>query len=151
MNARTADALGERPRTRWHLSLVGKVRLAAEIVIAYARVRYLLRRHAEFPTALAAVRRRSAAPRPHEGRTELEAGVGLGNAVVRTLGLLPTDSRCLMRSLVLTAVLERRGIASRFVIGVRGAGDDFLAHAWVEYDGLPLLPAGDDFERLTEL
>ena len=56
-----------------------------------------------------------------------------------------------MRSLVLTAVLERRGIASRFVIGVRGAGDDFLAHAWVEYDGLPLLPAGDDFERLTEL
>ena len=71
--------------------------------------------------------------------------------MVRTLTLLPTDSRCLMRSLVLTQLLARRGIESRFVLGVR-SGAEFKAHAWVERNDVPLLPPGDaGFERLLEI
>jgi len=138
-------------RRRWELSPLGKLRLAGEILVAYARVRYLLARHSELPEALEKLRRLPRRTRPHEGRSELEAGVGLANAVSRTLAVLPTDSRCLMRSLVLTSVLSRRGIDCRLVIGVRGAGDEFAAHAWVEFTGLALLPPGDDFARLAEL
>jgi hypothetical protein len=37
------------------------------------------------------------------------------------------------------------------VIGARG-GPDFLAHAWVEHGGDPVLDPGDDsFGRLVEL
>jgi hypothetical protein len=59
-----------------------------------------------------------------------------------------------MRSLVLTALLSRRGIASTLVIGVRPGGE-FGAHAWVEHEGAPLLPSGatgsaeTPFERLV--
>jgi hypothetical protein len=133
------------------LSPVGRLLLAGEIIRTYGRVRYLVWRYDEFPDAVAELRMAPRRLKPHEGRSELEAGVRLGNAVVKTLRVLPTDSRCLMRSLVLTAVLVRRGIESQLVIGVRTAADEFAAHAWVEYDGKPLLPPGEDFARLTEL
>jgi hypothetical protein len=73
----------------------------------------------------------------------------LGRAVQRTLRLLPTDSRCLIRSLVLTRLLARRSIPNTLVIGVRKTSE-FEAHAWIEHDGQPILPAGD-YTRLTEL
>jgi hypothetical protein len=64
---------------------------------------------------------------------------------------LPGDTRCLARSLVLTQLLARRGIPSRLVIGARPA-PRFLAHAWVEHAGQPVLPIGDgSFGRLVEL
>jgi hypothetical protein len=75
----------------------------------------------------------------------------LGRAVVRTLAVLPADSRCLMRSLVLTGMLARRGSPGALVIGVK-PGEVFGAHAWVELDGRPLLSAGNgEFARLVEL
>jgi hypothetical protein len=75
----------------------------------------------------------------------------LGRAVTRVLGLLPGDTRCLVRSLVLTRLLARRGAQSKLVIGTR-TGPDFLAHAWVECGGVPVLSAGDgSFARLAEL
>ncbi|MDQ3569707.1 MAG: lasso peptide biosynthesis B2 protein [Actinomycetota bacterium] len=79
------------------------------------------------------------------------SGLRLGRAVSRTLRLLPTDSRCLVRSLVLTALLARRGLSSLLVIGVR-SDPEFAAHAWVEHAGRPLLPPGEEtFQRLLEL
>ena len=61
------------------------------------------------------------------------------------------DSRCLMQSVVLVAMLARRGAEASLVIGVR-PGVDFGAHAWVELAGRALLPTfGDDFARLVEL
>jgi hypothetical protein len=78
------------------------------------------------------------------------AGLRLGHAVIRTLTPLPADSRCLFRSLVLTKLLARRGIGGTVVLAVRP--DPFAAHAWVELDGNPLLPPGEEgFERLAEL
>lgn len=82
---------------------------------------------------------------------ELAEAQRLGSAVGRTLRLLPGDTRCLARSLVLTRLLARRGIPGKLVIGAR-TDPQFLAHAWVECRGLPVLPPGDDsFGRLVEL
>jgi hypothetical protein len=66
----------------------------------------------------------------------------LAGAVMGLLAVLPTDSRCLVRSLVYLSLLRRRGIAGALVIGVR-TEPEFAAHAWVEVEGEPLLPSGD--------
>jgi hypothetical protein len=82
---------------------------------------------------------------------ELEEARRLGRATVRTLRFLPGDTRCLRRSLVVVRLLARRGIAARLVIGAR-TSPDFLAHAWVEHDGKPVLsPLDGSFGRLVEL
>lgn len=127
--------------------------LAVEILAAYVRVRWLLRRHS-LPIALEALRAGAACTT--SGREAHVAGVRLGRAVTRTLAVLPTDTRCLTQSLVLTSVLARRGIASSVVIGVHQEGA-FRAHAWVEHDGRAVLPtggaaaSGTTYQRLTEV
>lgn len=80
---------------------------------------------------------------------EHKLALRLGRAVVKTLRLLPTDSRCLIRSLVLSRILTRRSIPHTLVIGVRNE-PEFIAHAWIEHQGFPVLPAGE-YTRLTEL
>ena len=123
-----------------------KLLLAAEIVAAYARARRDLRAggvHA----ALAAVER----PAERDDPREHETCVRMGRAVDRTLSVLPSDPRCLIRAIVLARVLARRGIGSRLVLGVRSK-PEFSAHAWVEHGGLPLLPAGEyEQGRLAEI
>lgn len=125
-----------------------KAGLALEILRAYSTARWLLWRR-DLPTtvsALRAARGQGAAP-----EHALRAGVRLGRIVERALGPLPFDSRCLMRSLVLTSLLARRGIGSALVIAV-ASEPRFQAHAWVESEGTPLLePAGPPFSRIAEL
>lgn len=128
------------------LSPRDKLALAIEIVAAYVRARWLLRRH-DLPHVLAQLR---AVPGRGAARPAL-ADERLARAVRRTLGTLPADSRCLMQSLVLMRLLARRDRPAALVIGVSPTGA-FTAHAWVERDGMPLLPAGEDeFGRLAEL
>jgi hypothetical protein len=128
------------------LSPSRRVALAGEILATYARVRLHLRR-ADLPEVLAALRATGAVPAAGSARE----GRRLGRAVVRTLSVLPTDSRCLMRSLVLVGLLARRGVDGRLVLAVSGT-DDFVAHAWVELDGEALLePGGPGMHRLTTL
>jgi hypothetical protein len=50
----------------------------------------------------------------------------------------PYRGNCLSRSLLLWWMLQRRGIVSTLVLGVRRDADGFTAHAWVEYQGQPL-------------
>lgn len=120
-----------------------KAALAAEIALAYAQVRRQVRR-AGLPATLARIRAAAGRERP-------EPDERLARAVRRTLRVLPGDSRCLMQSLVLTALLARRGRPARLVIGVTAEGE-FAAHAWVERGGVPLLPTnGAAFGRLAEL
>jgi hypothetical protein len=138
--------------TRGGLGAADKARLAGEILAAYARVRWTLRR-CDLPRTVAVLR----APRPKRRRGQLPDAAGdgrrLGAAVVRTLEPLPADSRCLMRSLVLLRLLARRGVTGALVIAVRPTEDLALAaHAWVEVEGRPLLaPAGADHGRLVTL
>jgi hypothetical protein len=124
--------------------------LAGEIAIAYVRARERLR-HGSIDAVLCELRSRSSpAPRRATAETLAEAR-RLGRAVTRVLRLLPGDTRCLVRSLVLTQLLATRGTTTKLVIGTR-TGPDFLAHAWVEYEGEPVLSPGDgSFGRLAEL
>jgi hypothetical protein len=131
------------------LSLAGRARLATEIVIAYLRAQRELR--GAPITAVVEQLRSTPAATPSHGTGALEEALRLGRAVSRTLALLPGDTRCLRRSLVLLQLLTRRGIPARLVIAAR-TDPDFLAHAWVEHDGIPVLvPANSSFGRLVEL
>ena len=126
-----------------------RVRLAAEIVRAYLDAWRELRR-APIEEVIARLRAGGGRGGP-QGPRELEEARRLGWIVVRALSFLPGDTRCLRRSLVLTRLLARRGISARLVIGARTA-PDFLAHAWVEHEGVPVLSAADgSFGRLVEL
>jgi hypothetical protein len=134
------------------LSAVEKGRLAIEIVGAYTQVLRLLRGN-PLPDAIAELRTGAplASGAPANG-TALGDGPRLGRAVVRTLAPLPRGSRCLTQSLVLLALLARRGVAADLVIAVRPNADPSLdAHAWVEVDGRPLLPVAADYGRLVTL
>jgi hypothetical protein len=132
------------------LSVLGKLRVTLEVVATYPRARLALR-GGDLRHALAKVRDAPLAEAaPAEGPA-LQGALRLGRAVYRTARFVPGDSRCLVRSLVLSRLLALRGVESRLVIGVR-PGSDFAAHAWVEREGLALLPAGEaEFTRLTEL
>jgi Transglutaminase-like superfamily len=132
------------------LARVTKLALGVEILAAYARVRWLLRR-GDLTMTLKRLRAEGGSAASRAPRHDDLGGLRLGNAVGRTLRVLPTDSRCLMRSLVLSSLLARRQIDSSLVIGVR-SDPSFAAHAWVEQDGEALLPAGDEhYLRLVEL
>ena len=133
-------------RTR-RLGPVQRAILATEILAAYVSVRRLLRRHT-LPETVAALR---GDPPADTEATEADRALGrhLAWATVRTITILPADSRCLMRSLVLTRVMARRGLPSTLVLSA-APGPQFEAHAWVEYAGEPLLlPAGASHQQLV--
>jgi hypothetical protein len=142
-------ALGALEEAREALPAGRKAALAFEILATYLRARWLLAR-GDLPGAVATLRDAPDAPSaPVPGSHRI--GRRLGRAVVNTLSVLPVDSRCLMRSLVLTRLLARRGIPATLVISAR-PGPEFGAHAWVEHAGRPLLPVGDFADaRLLEL
>ena len=149
MAAELAPSPAAAPAAVRRLSFAGRLRLATEIVVAYLRAQRELRR----APITAVVERLRATPgtAPSYGAGALEEALRLGRAVSRTLVLLPGDTRCLRRSLVLLRLLTRRGISARLVIAAR-TDPEFLAHAWVEHDGVPVLvPASDSFGRLVEL
>jgi hypothetical protein len=126
-----------------------RIKLSTEIVLAYARAQHELRR---VPIEVAVKRLRAPATRERTGDPELlEEARSLGWIVARELAHLPGDTRCLVRSLVVTRLLARRGIPATLVIGAR-SGPDFLAHAWVEHAGSPVIDPGDGtFGRLVEI
>ena len=125
-----------------------RARLAGEILLAYGAATVALRR-APIETALAGLRNVPAGSAARDDA--LSESRRLGAAVSRTLRLAPGDTRCLTRSLVLTRLLARRGIASTLVIGTR-TKPVFLAHAWVEHARSPVLDPGEGvFARLVEL
>lgn len=124
--------------------------LAVEILTAYAQAKLALRR-APIETAVASLRERAPQEEQQAGAASLEEARSLGWAVARLLRFVPGDTRCLARSLVVTRLLARRGIQAKLVIGAR-TEPEFLAHAWVEHAGDPVLDPGDgSFGRLVEL
>jgi hypothetical protein len=138
------SALSTSHRDAAPLSLLHRLSLAAEILTAYAQVRKELRR-GDLRQTVEALRRTDTIVTPEVGPRRL------AQAATRTVRLLPFDSRCLMASLVVTKLLARRGVPAVFILGV-SPGPGFAAHAWVECEGRPVLPAGDSsFGRLLEL
>ena len=135
-------ALPDRMRP-WH-----RARVLAEVLTAYIPLLKHLRSNelVSMVDGARAAGRAHMITRPRDPRRD---AVRLGSIVGQVLKVLPTDGRCLMQSLVLTRLLAARDIESRIVIGV-SVDDGFAAHAWVEYEGRPVLPAGR-FDRLHEL
>jgi hypothetical protein len=76
-------------------------------------------------------------------------------AVVRAARFGVFRPQCLVRSVALSRMLERRGITGGLVrVGVRRRDGEFLAHAWVELAGETLGDADDhvgSFVPLTNL
>jgi hypothetical protein len=140
---RTVASVDGRP-----LSPAAKLALGAEVAAAYVRARRGLRRDGLRET-LSDLR---AGAVPGERAVDpVATGRRLGRIVSRTLGALPADGRCLSQSLVLTRLLAARGVQSQLVIAVQ-PGEEFAAHAWVEHDGVALLPPGSErFEELVTL
>jgi hypothetical protein len=138
------------PREGSGLGPLDKARLLAEILGLYARARWLLRRD-DLPTALARLRTPLEEVTIPPDIDEPFAGRVLGDITTRVLAALPTDGRCLVRSLVLTGLLGRRGIRSTLVLAVY-PGQELAAHAWVEHGGAALVePGRPPLERLAEL
>ena len=132
------------------LPALARLRLAAEVLAAYPRARYAAR-HTDIRSTMRQLRRKQKKTPAATDPESVGRARRVGRAVHQTLAPLPVDSRCLTQSLVLTELLARRGVATTLVIGVR-PGRDFGAHAWVELDGEPLLPAGGgEFHRLIDL
>jgi hypothetical protein len=138
-----------RRRDRATLGTAERLRLLGEIFASYAQARWLLLR-ADLPTAVAGVRDRArrlssgSVPVPDDPRR-------LVQIAIRVLERLPFDSRCLMRSLVVLGMLARRGVETNLVVGVE-VESRFAAHAWLEHDGVAVLPAGSFAHgRLTSL
>jgi hypothetical protein len=135
--------------------LTRKAALACEILFIYVRVRIRMDR-SDVRQIVASIR-----ARPYHGTCRevnpaatFEAwriATRMANAVTRTLNALPTDSRCLVQSLVLLWMLRRRGISATLVIGARRE-PEFSAHAWIEHGGRPILWPGEfDRGRLVEI
>jgi hypothetical protein len=129
------------------LGAVERASLVGEIVVTYAVVRWHVRRR-DLPAAVARLR---TGARPGSSGSLAGDERRLAATAERVLSRLPGDSRCLTRSLVVLAMLARRGIEVRLVLAARPS-PTFAAHAWVEHSGQPLLPTrGFGDARLTEL
>jgi hypothetical protein len=128
-----------------------RLRLGAEVLLAYVRVRLLLARRS-LPRAVERLRRAPSRPAASAAAEPAPAEAWrCARAVVRVLRPLPADSRCLVRSLVLLSLLARRRIEATLVVGA-AVEPRFAAHAWVELEGVPLLEPGTAGEgRLVEL
>jgi hypothetical protein len=137
-------------------SLLGKLVLAFEITVTYLQARWWLRRTEIAETvALARLspRREDTAngSGPDPSRKTMLLGIRLGQVIQRIFRLLPGDTRCLTRSVVLMRMLARRRVDTKLIIGVRTV-PSFGAHAWIEQAGRPLLePIEDGGQRLVEL
>ena len=67
----------------------------------------------------------------------------LGTLVNRAAHYAPGPVTCLTRSLLLRWLLRRHGTASELRIGVQLVQGKLDAHAWVEYEGIPINDAQD--------
>jgi hypothetical protein len=133
-----------RRDARFHIERLG---LVIEALVTYVVVRRQVRGH-DLPRAVAALR---AGRRPRYLAVVAREPAALAMAAERVVARIPGDSRCLMRSLVVLAMLARRGVDARLVLAARPT-PEFAAHAWVERNGDPLLPTrGFGDARLAEL
>jgi len=61
----------------------------------------------------------------------------------------PLRADCLPRALVLGHLLRRQGLEAELRLGAAQPGDAFVAHAWVEHDGVALAEAADTTIRFA--
>ncbi|NND81264.1 MAG: lasso peptide biosynthesis B2 protein [Gammaproteobacteria bacterium] len=77
---------------------------------------------------------------------------GMHESIRLAARLQGSSVACLPRSLVLAAMLQRRGCAARTVLGVAKNETGIASHAWVEVNGQPVSEpeqVSQDFARVT--
>ena len=79
----------------------------------------------------------------------LEAVRQLANLSTATARRLFIRTNCLEQSLVIWFLLRRRGVPATLCFGGRKDGDQFEAHAWVEWQGAVLNDDGAVREKFT--
>jgi len=77
-------------------------------------------------------------PSPTNAGLSLAEIARIATLVNSAAGLAPIPATCLTRSLLLGWMLQRRGVTSQLRIGVRMNQGKLDAHAWVEYEGVPI-------------
>lgn len=134
------------------LTPLEQARLVLEVCALRLVVARILRREPDARAAVRELRRRVAHPESDDAAHSERLIARLAWSSRTVLERLPGDHRCLAQSLVLAALLSRRGITSRVVIGVRKDAHDgpLSAHAWVTVDGSAVSPPGDH-ARLVDL
>jgi Transglutaminase-like superfamily len=63
-------------------------------------------------------------------------------------GAYPFRATCLKKALVLYALLTRRGLSARLLLGTAKENGNFRAHAWVEHGGKVVLGGQEDSRYL---
>jgi hypothetical protein len=148
LRTRAPRSLIADPGTSHEIPARVKAALLAEIGVTYLPALRGLRGN-DLAAMVATARRTRVTGGPVAPEHQRDRAIRLGWIVGRVLSVTPMDSRCLIRSLVLTRMLARRGIHNTLVIGVK-SGRPFKAHAWVEHEGRPVLP-DNGFARLLEV
>ena len=100
-------------------------------------------------TSVARVLRQLDRLQPRVGRVESPPSYPLDRFAAAAYRVLPIKSTCLRESLVLYALLRRRGAAPRFCVGVKKDGVQLAAHAWVACDGMETNAGEATFLELT--
>jgi hypothetical protein len=70
--------------------------------------------------------------RGHDGQVDVDRARRVSGAVDAGLGVLPTRSTCLRRSVTLLREMDRLGLEGTMHIGVRRDEATMSAHAWVQ-------------------
>jgi hypothetical protein len=83
--------------------------------------------------------------------TTLDRYLQMARFTAAAYRLLPVPSTCLRESLVLCALLNRRGANARLCLGVDKNGAALAAHAWVECEGVVSEGARSSFRELRSL
>lgn len=61
----------------------------------------------------------------------------------------PYQAKCLPVALTLAWLLQRQGIETHLRLGVRKEAARFEAHAWIEFEGIPLIDSPGIHERFA--
>ncbi len=100
-------------------------------------------------TSVARVLRQLERLQPGRGAIESRPSYPLDRFAAAAYRLLPVKATCLRESLVLYALLRRRGAAPRLCVGVKKDGVQLAAHAWVACDGMESNAGEATFLELT--
>jgi hypothetical protein len=86
---------------------------------------------------------------PERTQVDIEAVAATEYAVAMAGALYPGRALCLEQSLALYYLLRRRGVAVKFRMGVQA--HPFLAHAWIDYRGVPLNDVPEHVKQFVPL
>lgn len=87
--------------------------------------------------------------RPSASRMASTPSYGLDRFAAAAYRLLPLSGTCLRESLVLYALLRRRGATPRLCLGVKKERGTLTAHSWIECGALTTKDDHSAFVQLT--